>query len=98
MNLFQIDKEKKTEFPTQLVRTSNVKFCCYYIYQKKKKNRNGETLVHLMKSSIGNGVLALPYVFALCGFIPAIIASGVTMFITTHCSYIFVRTTVIHFV
>ncbi|XP_031633234.1 proton-coupled amino acid transporter-like protein pathetic [Contarinia nasturtii] len=50
-----------------------------------------ETLVHLMKASLGTGILAMPYVFKLGGLATGFFIALVTSFICAHCSYILVK-------
>ena len=49
-----------------------------------------ETLAHLMKASLGTGMLSIPYVFRLSGLWFGLILTVVTSFICAHCSYIIV--------
>ncbi|XP_055307766.1 proton-coupled amino acid transporter-like protein pathetic, partial [Sitodiplosis mosellana] len=50
-----------------------------------------ETLAHLMKASLGTGMLSIPYVFKLSGLWFGLILTLVTSFICAHCSYIAVK-------
>ncbi|XP_055325327.1 proton-coupled amino acid transporter-like protein pathetic [Sitodiplosis mosellana] len=50
-----------------------------------------DTLVHLLKASLGTGILAMPYVFKASGLLPGFLAALITSFICTHCSYILVK-------
>lgn len=53
--------------------------------------RDGETLTHLLKASLGTGILAMPVAFMYCGMVMGIFATIFTAFICTHCSYILVK-------
>lgn len=50
-----------------------------------------ETLTHLLKASLGTGILAMPVAFMYSGIIVGIFATLFTAFICTHCSYILVK-------
>lgn len=49
-----------------------------------------ETLTHLLKASLGTGILAMPFAFMRAGLYGGIFATILTAFICTHCSYILV--------
>lgn len=49
-----------------------------------------ETLTHLLKASLGTGILAMPFAFMRAGSVAGIFLTVVTAFICTHCSYILV--------
>ncbi|XP_055325325.1 proton-coupled amino acid transporter-like protein pathetic isoform X2 [Sitodiplosis mosellana] len=52
---------------------------------------DNETLTHLLKASLGTGILAMPFAFKCSGLLFGIFATVVTAFICTHCSYILVK-------
>lgn len=52
---------------------------------------NMETLTHLLKASLGTGILAMPIAFMYSGLAIGIISTIVTAFICTHCSYVLVK-------
>lgn len=52
---------------------------------------DGETLTHLLKASLGTGILAMPAAFMYSGLVLGIFATILTAFVCTHCSYILVR-------
>lgn len=51
---------------------------------------DGETLTHLLKASLGTGILSMPIAFMYSGIIMGIIATIITALICTHCSYVLV--------
>lgn len=65
------------------MRTDSYKLygCCY---------RDIGTLVHLLKSSLGTGVLAMPMAFKNGGLIFGFVGTIVVGIICTHCVYILV--------
>ncbi|KAL5291971.1 path family protein [Megaselia abdita] len=52
---------------------------------------NNETLTHLLKASLGTGILSMPIAFKYSGLINGIIMTIFTAFICTHCSYVLVK-------
>ncbi|KAJ2954569.1 hypothetical protein O0L34_g2858 [Tuta absoluta] len=52
---------------------------------------NFETLVHLLKCSLGTGILAMPQAFARSGLVTGIIATIVIGVMLTHCLHVLVR-------
>jgi proton-coupled amino acid transporter len=52
---------------------------------------NGETLTHLLKASLGTGILAMPQAFQCSGLITGIFATVFVSFVCTFCSYSLVR-------
>ncbi|XP_052846793.1 proton-coupled amino acid transporter-like protein pathetic isoform X2 [Drosophila gunungcola] len=52
---------------------------------------DGETLTHLLKASLGTGILGMPVAFMYSGIVMGIFATIFTAFICTHCSYILVK-------
>lgn len=52
---------------------------------------DGETVTHLLKASLGTGILAMPVAFMYSGLALGIFATILTALVCTHCSYILVR-------
>ncbi|XP_025207281.1 proton-coupled amino acid transporter-like protein pathetic [Melanaphis sacchari] len=52
---------------------------------------NGETLTHLLKASLGTGILAMPLAFQCSGLIMGIFATVFVSFVCTYCSYSLVK-------
>lgn len=52
---------------------------------------NGETLTHLLKASLGTGILAMPQAFQCSGLITGIFATVFVSFVCTFCSYSLVK-------
>ncbi|XP_025203232.1 proton-coupled amino acid transporter-like protein pathetic [Melanaphis sacchari] len=52
---------------------------------------NGETLTHLLKASLGTGILAMPLAFQCSGLIIGIFATVFVSFVCTYCSYLLVK-------
>ncbi|XP_034480478.1 proton-coupled amino acid transporter-like protein pathetic [Drosophila innubila] len=50
-----------------------------------------ETLTHLLKASLGTGILGMPFAFMCSGLVMGIFATILTAFICTHCSYVLVK-------
>jgi solute carrier family 36 (proton-coupled amino acid transporter) len=53
--------------------------------------RDGETLTHLLKASLGTGILAMPVAFSYAGLVGGIISTILTAVVCTHCAYILVK-------
>lgn len=53
---------------------------------------DGETITHLLKASLGTGILAMPVAFMYSGLALGIFATVLTALVCTHCSYILVCT------
>uniref|UniRef100_A0AAR5P3D5 Amino acid transporter transmembrane domain-containing protein n=1 Tax=Dendroctonus ponderosae TaxID=77166 RepID=A0AAR5P3D5_DENPD len=53
---------------------------------------NFETLIHLLKSSFGTGILAMPLAFYHSGYILGIIGTSVIGLLCTYCMHMLVRT------
>lgn len=51
---------------------------------------DNETLTHLLKASLGTGILSMPLAFKCSGLVFGIFATILTAFVCTHCSYILV--------
>ncbi|XP_023937504.2 proton-coupled amino acid transporter-like protein CG1139 [Bicyclus anynana] len=56
-----------------------------------KPTNNIETLVHLLKCSLGTGILAMPQAFARAGLVTGIIATVLVGILVTHCLHVLVR-------
>jgi Transmembrane amino acid transporter protein len=54
-------------------------------------SRDGETLTHLLKASLGTGILAMPVAFSYAGLVGGIISTILTAVVCTHCAYILVK-------
>ncbi|XP_017040393.1 proton-coupled amino acid transporter-like protein pathetic [Drosophila ficusphila] len=52
---------------------------------------DNETLTHLLKASLGTGILGMPVAFMYSGLVMGIFTTIFTAFICTHCSYILVK-------
>ncbi|KAI5734855.1 hypothetical protein M8J77_011261 [Diaphorina citri] len=52
---------------------------------------DGETLTHLLKASLGTGILSMPYAFRNAGLTGGIFLTVLVAVICTHCSYILVQ-------
>ncbi|CAO1436755.1 unnamed protein product [Diamesa serratosioi] len=50
-----------------------------------------DTLTHLLKASLGTGILAMPMAFSFAGLINGILATILTAIICTHCAYVLVK-------
>lgn len=50
-----------------------------------------DTLTHLLKASLGTGILAMPVAFKNAGLLVGIIATIFVAFICTHCAYVLVK-------
>lgn len=47
--------------------------------------------MHLLKASLGTGILAMPLAFSYTGFVIGIFATILTALICTHCAYVLVK-------
>jgi len=52
--------------------------------------RDCDTLTHLLKASLGTGILAMPIAFKSAGLLLGIFATILVAFVCTHCAYILV--------
>lgn len=52
--------------------------------------RDGETLTHLLKASLGTGILSMPFAFKASGLVLGIFSTILTAIVCTHCAYILV--------
>ncbi|CAH0716707.1 unnamed protein product, partial [Brenthis ino] len=59
--------------------------------QTSKPTNDLETLVHLLKCSLGTGILAMPQAFARSGLVTGIIATVFVGILVTHCLHVLVR-------
>ncbi|XP_045458657.1 proton-coupled amino acid transporter-like protein CG1139 [Melitaea cinxia] len=59
--------------------------------QVSKPTNNIETLVHLLKCSLGTGILAMPQAFARSGLVTGVIATVLVGILVTHCLHVLVR-------
>ncbi|XP_013189148.1 proton-coupled amino acid transporter-like protein CG1139 [Amyelois transitella] len=59
--------------------------------QTENPTNNVESLIHLLKCSLGTGILAMPQAFANSGLITGIIATVIVGAIITHCLRILIR-------
>ncbi|EFN70451.1 Proton-coupled amino acid transporter 4 [Camponotus floridanus] len=50
-----------------------------------------DTLTHLLKASLGSGILAMPIAFKNAGLLLGIFATILVAFVCTHCAYILVK-------
>lgn len=48
--------------------------------------------MHLLKCSLGTGILAMPQAFARAGLVTGVIATVVVGALVTHCLHVLVRT------
>ncbi|CAG9782190.1 unnamed protein product [Diatraea saccharalis] len=58
--------------------------------QLPRPTNNLETLVHLLKCSLGTGILAMPQAFARAGLVVGILATVIVGAIVTHCLHMLV--------
>jgi len=70
---------------------ASIEFDPFAARKNEHPTTDRETLMHLMKASLGTGILAMPYVFKLSGLLPGFLAALITSFICSHCSYILVK-------
>ncbi|XP_045783865.1 proton-coupled amino acid transporter-like protein CG1139 [Maniola jurtina] len=56
-----------------------------------KPTNNVETLVHLLKCSLGTGILAMPQAFARAGLVTGVLATVLVGVLVTHCLHVLVR-------
>ncbi|CAG9809251.1 unnamed protein product [Chironomus riparius] len=50
-----------------------------------------DTLTHLLKASLGTGILAMPMAFSYSGLVTGIFATIATALVCTHCAYVLVK-------
>ncbi|XP_060877565.1 proton-coupled amino acid transporter-like protein pathetic isoform X1 [Metopolophium dirhodum] len=99
------DKSKMKEVPSQTKRKSsknqeksevvhlngNEYFDPFLERNLEHPTTNGETLTHLLKASLGTGILAMPQAFQCSGLITGIFATVFVSFVCTFCSYSLVK-------
>lgn len=54
-------------------------------------NRNMDTLIHLLKGSLGTGILAMPNAFNHSGYIVGAVGTIVIGFICTYCIHLLIK-------
>lgn len=59
-------------------------------YDANRTFSNAETMLHLLKGSLGTGILAMPKAFFNAGYIVGLIATFVIGFLCTYCMRILV--------
>ncbi|KAJ6643909.1 Proton-coupled amino acid transporter-like protein pathetic, partial [Pseudolycoriella hygida] len=82
---------KITPVKSNLVENGMVEFDPFKERKNEHPTTDCETLTHLLKASLGTGILAMPIAFSYSGFVVGIFATIFTAFICTHCSYILVK-------
>lgn len=66
--------------------------CIFYkINFIRKYLSDSDTITHLLKASLGTGILAMPIAFMYSGLALGIVATVFTAFMCTHCSYVLVK-------
>lgn len=58
----------------------------------KKPNSTTGALIHLLKSSLGTGILAMPMAFSNAGLLVGMVGTLLTGLLCTHCVHILVKT------
>ncbi|KAG4077274.1 hypothetical protein HA402_009903 [Bradysia odoriphaga] len=84
-------KYKITPAKSNLVENGMVEFDPFKERKNDHPTTDVETLTHLLKASLGTGILAMPVAFMYSGIVVGIFATVFTAFICTHCSYILVK-------
>lgn len=59
--------------------------------QVEHPTTDGETLTHLLKASLGTGILAMPVAFSYAGLVGGIVSTILTAIVCTHCAYVLVK-------
>ncbi|XP_055377112.1 proton-coupled amino acid transporter-like protein pathetic [Condylostylus longicornis] len=78
--------------PRKDVENGNVKeFDPFALRDNPHPTTDNETLTHLLKASLGTGILSMPIAFMYSGIILGLGATIFTSLICTHCSYILVK-------
>lgn len=95
-NLIRSENAKMIILPRKYSQTNRLENLSTKINRKIFNYSDGETLTHLLKASLGTGILAMPVAFMYSGIVVGIFATIITAFICTHCSYI-LGITKIHF-
>ncbi|ALC44494.1 path [Drosophila busckii] len=70
---------------------SNDDFDPFAMRDNEHPTTDSETLTHLLKASLGTGILGMPIAFMYSGLVLGIFATIFTAFICTHCSYVLVK-------
>ncbi|EDW18447.1 proton-coupled amino acid transporter-like protein pathetic isoform X1 [Drosophila mojavensis] len=70
---------------------ANSVFDPFTMRENEHPTTDNETLTHLLKASLGTGILGMPYAFMYSGLVMGIFATILTAFICTHCSYVLVK-------
>lgn len=70
---------------------NNCKSCLFYF-------RDCDTLTHLLKASLGTGILAMPIAFKSSGLSFGIFCTILVALVCTHCSYIVVSIDTIYYI
>lgn len=54
-------------------------------------NSNSETLIHILKGSLGTGILAMPQAFFNAGYVSGMIFTVIIGFLCTYCLHVLVN-------
>lgn len=73
------------------VETAIVAFDPFKERKSDHPTTDGETLTHLLKASLGTGILAMPIAFSYAGLVGGILATILTAIVCTHCAYVLVK-------
>ncbi|XP_046389847.1 proton-coupled amino acid transporter-like protein pathetic isoform X2 [Ischnura elegans] len=57
----------------------------------KSRTTDTETLIHILKASVGTGILGMPYAFMNAGLSVGIFGTVLIALICTHCAYVLVK-------
>ncbi|XP_043286065.1 proton-coupled amino acid transporter-like protein pathetic [Venturia canescens] len=84
-------KVQVTPRDTELGQTDRKSFDPFVERKVDNPTTDGETLTHLLKASLGTGILAMPKAFNSAGSLVGIISTMLVAFVCTHCAYILVK-------
>lgn len=62
-----------------------------HFFLQYHQNRNNDTLIHLLKGSLGTGILAMPNAFYNSGYIVGFVGTIIIGVICTYCIHMLLR-------
>ncbi|CAH1647665.1 unnamed protein product [Spodoptera littoralis] len=88
------DEKKKEKVVNKYNMTKDVESADFDPFTERKLENptsNMDTLTHLLKASLGTGILAMPKAFKCAGLVSGIFFTMLVALICTHCSYILIK-------
>ncbi|PZC80404.1 proton-coupled amino acid transporter-like protein pathetic [Helicoverpa armigera] len=88
------DEKKKEKVVSKYNMTKDLESADFDPFTERKLENptsNMDTLTHLLKASLGTGILAMPKAFKCAGLVSGIFFTMLVALICTHCSYVLIK-------